>query len=753
MNRPGKIALLCVTGLGVAGCVFLAAFLVGQGLDRASLWAAVLGLPVGAVAAGAGVWAVAAQSSVTPVQPDPAARLSSPRPVKEWSGHRLGVHPAISRSLRHAGQDFVLPAYIPRRHDGELRSFLTTVADRGHTALVVIRGQSCTGKTRTAFEAVRAALPGWHLMFPVSVGSLLAVLAADSVRPRTVLWLDEAQDFLSGAEGERAAAALRHRLDQPGPAVIVATLWPEYYRDLSGAPASGVPDTHSRARALLAGAHRVDVPPAFSDRDLTMVRAQASSDPALAVAEKTGAPNITQILAAGPDLVDRYEHPTGPDGPYGQAVISAAMDAHRLGLTGAIPLTLLAAAAPGYLDRDQRASADPDSWFAQALSYARTKVRDVTPALLDIPRPTAVGACPGVVRLADFLGHHGRTARRLVCPPEAFWDAAACHMDAAGDLTRLAHSAQARLRYRHAERLYLHAYDAGDHSALGLLSLMLTEAGDRHRAADIRGQSANAGDTFACELIALEWDRIGESGQAEYFLQQAAEAGHPALWVSLAWMRANIQDREGVERFVRKAAYAGHSIAPGELGGIWKQAGDYARAERLYRQAADAGELYYLRDLARIREELGDHEAADRLYQQAADSEDPLATVARIQEIQEQSADPSAAERLAAWASDTGDTGVLLVIARVRKASGDHAGAERLYQQAAHARDPYALASLARIREESGDPSGAERLAWRAADGGDASALRDLAQTRDEPRWKQLLRYGLEPDGSISDPW
>ena len=48
---------------GVVACVFLVAVLVGQGLNQASLWAAVLGLPVGLVAAGAAAWVIVAPQS------------------------------------------------------------------------------------------------------------------------------------------------------------------------------------------------------------------------------------------------------------------------------------------------------------------------------------------------------------------------------------------------------------------------------------------------------------------------------------------------------------------------------------------------------------------------------------------------------------------------------------------------------------------------------------------------------------------
>ena len=70
MSRLGKAALGFAAVLGVAGCVFLGVFLAGQGLERASLWAAVLGLPVGAVATAAGIWALVVQRSRVVVPPE-----------------------------------------------------------------------------------------------------------------------------------------------------------------------------------------------------------------------------------------------------------------------------------------------------------------------------------------------------------------------------------------------------------------------------------------------------------------------------------------------------------------------------------------------------------------------------------------------------------------------------------------------------------------------------------------------------------
>jgi WD40 repeat protein len=55
---------------GIAMCVFLVAVLVGQGVGRASLWATLLGLPTGIVAASAGVWAVVVRPRGVLVPPE-----------------------------------------------------------------------------------------------------------------------------------------------------------------------------------------------------------------------------------------------------------------------------------------------------------------------------------------------------------------------------------------------------------------------------------------------------------------------------------------------------------------------------------------------------------------------------------------------------------------------------------------------------------------------------------------------------------
>ncbi|UZX26345.1 hypothetical protein [Streptomyces tanashiensis] len=226
----------------------------------------------------------------------------------------------------------------------------------------------------------------------------------------------EAQNYLADPEeGEEIAAALRGILEEPGPLVVLGTLWPEYHRSLTTTPRPGRDgaDAHPNARALLDHALLVDVPVSFTSE--TLKDSRLSRDPSLAAALATSTDGrITQTLAAGPQLVDHYQQPTEPHGPYGQAVITAAMDARRLGHTSSLPAALLEAAAPAYLTAEQRAAA-PDTWFTDALAYSREKVRGIAAALEPVANPEGMGALPGIYRLSDYLDHHART--RVVALP------------------------------------------------------------------------------------------------------------------------------------------------------------------------------------------------------------------------------------------------------------------------------------------------------------------------------------------------
>ncbi|MEU3163781.1 hypothetical protein [Streptosporangium sp. NPDC006930] len=636
------------------------------------------------------------------------ALIDQPHPVRTWTPRRLGVHDAISGTTSMRGRNFTLPDYILRPHDQELRDHLTHAATTTQTILVVLRGGSCTGKTRAATEAVAAVLSDWNLVFPKGADSLLAVLAARAAGPNTVLWLNDAQDLLYGTAGEAAAAALRSRLEHPGPTVIIATLWPSSYRELTAAPAHGSLDEHPHARGLLAQGHLIDLPAAFTPDLLAQLR--VSADPSLVAAARSRRADITQILAAGPDLIDHYEHPSLPHGIYGKALITAAMDARRLGVNSPLPLAFLHDAVPGYLDDDQRAAAAPN-WFTTALAYARTPVKNVVSALQNVPRFKGMGAQDNLVHLADYLQQHARSTRGRWCPPAPFWEAAVSHIYDSQALTVLAQAAQRRLRLRHAALLYQAAANAGNPGALLSLAQMLKDVGDQE------GAERSRQTTTAC----------GESGKPAALHDEPRLQARVALKSDLltmipdiAQMLTETQGHEGIKRLYRPVIASKKPGMPQSLDAERHYLTDQEREEQLTLFRLDAVRLVTLTFLAQVSEEDQNREQAEQMYQAVADS---------------------------------GGIMGLALLAYARERSGAQEEAERLALRVADAGLPVALRTLAELRQAAEDWKGAESVARQAADAGAPEVLMSLTQKQAEPTQQHLLRYGLEPDGSISDPW
>jgi len=381
----------------------------------------------------------------------------------------LEVHRAVQADGARPGLP-ALPAYLPRGHDRELAALVRAAAD-GASGIAVLVGGSSTGKTRACWEALGLLQdrdPAWRLWHPIDPSRPEAALRElPAVGPRTVVWLNEAQlylDVAAGGLGERVAAGLRQLLRDPSraPVLVLGTLWPEFWDRLTGRPSAGE-DPRAQARELLAG-RDIPVPAAFTPAQVR--RLAAAGDPRLALAAKAGDGQVTQFLAGVPELMARYRNAP----PAAAALITAAIDARRLGMGVAVPLAFLEAAAPGYLT-DTDWDGLGEDWLERALAYTAAPARGIGGPLARI-RPRAAGGvtpAPGpTYRLADYLEQHGRRARRSHFPPAGFWRAAA-RFAAPGDLPALATAAEDRGLYRDAARLRKHAAAHGDTSAAAAL--------------------------------------------------------------------------------------------------------------------------------------------------------------------------------------------------------------------------------------------------------------------------------------------
>ncbi|EOD58689.1 hypothetical protein, partial [Amycolatopsis vancoresmycina] len=179
-----------------------------------------------------------------------------------------------------------LPGYLRRPHDDELAGLLDDVTAN---VMVVLSGESSTGKTRALYEAVLASrsLRDWPLWYPRTADDLLRLLHSGRLADKAVLWLNETHNHLSGPTGDLAAAALRDLLDgsHGGPFAVVGTLWPQFWAEFVAQPRSGQRDEHANARALLQHrASRIRVAEQLSRAEVARLRATSAVDPRLAAA-------------------------------------------------------------------------------------------------------------------------------------------------------------------------------------------------------------------------------------------------------------------------------------------------------------------------------------------------------------------------------------------------------------------------------------------------------------------------------------
>jgi tetratricopeptide (TPR) repeat protein len=516
-------------------------------------------------------------------------------PIRDFTDpFALEVHRVIDAEARDPGDRLPpLPAYISREHDMRVGR-LVARATAEQSALAVLVGDSSTGKTRACWEAVQALPDDWRLWYPIAPSPAEALLnGVLSVKPRTVVWLDEIESYLASPQlGEQVAAALRELLKDPtrGPVVVLGTAWPEHWERLTLPPASGAPDRHREARMLLAG-HSVLVPRSFDEPALLEARRAAHEDRRLAEAlHRVGDGRIVQYLSAAFALMERYTTAPAP----AQAVIHAAMDARRIGCSGALPRTLLELAAVGYLT-DEQWSALREGWFDRTLSALQQPCRGATsPLSLVRPRPgQAVHAEPHF-RLADYLDHHGRSSRATGPAAASLWSALPDHA-AVNDLVGLAWEARNRGLFRYSFQLHLSADAAGIEGTAWLAGDLMERAEQHQEALRWYQRAVESRDEDAYANLVELSEALGQKDEAVDQLTRLAEAKDE---LALSWvveLTANSRSTDETISWLGGLADRGDAAAAREAGEKLQQHGRLAEALEFYRRAALSGDALAIR--------------------------------------------------------------------------------------------------------------------------------------------------------------
>ena len=454
----------------------------------------------------------------------------------------------------------------------------------------------------------------------------------------------------------------------------------------------------------------IDVPDRFVTTDLEA--AARADDPLLAeaAAAATGAGQdgqVTQYLAGVPDLLHRFDGPGGD--PYGQAVITAAMDATRLGHASPLPAALLQEAAVGYLTDPQRTKAIA-SWRDTALAWAAAELHGAVRALH--PVPPAAGTGVAGYQVADYLDQYGRRTRQDQLGPASLWDTLVARAANASDLTRLGQAARGRGLYCHAAALWTTAAELGSTGAARQLITHLRQV--------------SPGDTIRAAHWAVSHASLDNPGAVAWLLRALRAAGANNAVTALATRaagHASLDNPGAVAWLLRALREAGANNAVATL--LARDPAGHARLD----------DPLPVAELLGAMREAGANNAVTALATRAgghASPDDPTVVVNLLRWLREAGANNAVtalATRAAGHASLDDQGAVAWLLRALREAGASDAVATLLARDpAGHARldNPGAVAWLLRALREAGasdavatllarDPAGHARLDHRVA--------------------------------------
>jgi len=480
--------------------------------------------------------------------------------------------------------------------------------------MIVVVGDSSTGKSRACYEAVVAVLPDWPVERPTATSptALIELLSGHLPNP-VVIWLDEIHTYLTGdsKDVDEAVAAVEQILYGQSHVVLLGTTWRQHWQHLTRLADPRIPGSTAGPGARWLNLPAVvvqSVVPDFTDpQDLENLRRAAMQDPVLAEALHTAGRDrhITQVLAGGPQQLSAY-HARGSSSDAvdraAWAVLTAAIDTARLGHTDPPPADALRIAAPGYLD--QRSRVLPMvSWFDDAVADASRPIHG-THALTPLRTHTEPGRAEAYL-LHDYMTQHAARQRRYEPIPDTTWKALERSSLLPERRIKLVEAAAARGLFLHAHQFLkgLTVYH------WGLVRAELYRLGLKHAPTDWLGKLAEAGDPIALDVLAprtgMAWD--------EQELRTLAAAGNPYAQNRLAELAIQSANEAQLPQLVA----AGNRYAQRLLNQLAIEAADEAQLPEL----AAAGNQYAQQRLLNLAADRGD-EAGLRIL---ADTGNPYA--------------------------------------------------------------------------------------------------------------------------------
>ncbi|MFJ7335335.1 FtsK/SpoIIIE domain-containing protein [Streptomyces sp. NPDC101116] len=315
--------------------------------------------------------------------PDP---IDWPR-VHEMSALRLGVH-----RTRNTQNGPTIPEYIERDSDAEIANRIDLISTHG--GILLITGDSTSGKSRTAYNAIQRLMPNHRIYAPTPGTELFPIprILHSSPDGPFLLWLDDLEGFL----GYRGIDPMLTESLEREKVAIVATMRDELFDTYtSGTRTAGEMREHNAWQAgnrLLRMIDPVRLERLWSPEEIA--RAERVHDERISEALKyTSDYGISEYLAAGPSLLQAWKRAKRVGGhPRGAALVQTSVDLARSGFTDGVDIEVLKDLHVKYLSNP---SLRPEPWD-EALSWA-TSVQYGASSLL-VP-----GAYEQTWRAFDYL--------------------------------------------------------------------------------------------------------------------------------------------------------------------------------------------------------------------------------------------------------------------------------------------------------------------------------------------------------------
>lgn len=471
--------------------------------------------------------------------------------------------------------------------------------------LVVIHGPSKAGKTRTAFEAVRAARPAARLLDadPDHLRELLEHPRVVNTDDSLILWLDDLDRFLLAAEplNEGMLARLWRR---QGETVAIATLRTEARRRLIAASGGEL----SRSdRLLLQSAVQIELKP--TDADVAEQSAAIAAYPTVDLS-KAG---LAEQLAGAPAILTHY-HATEYNDAVQHAVLQVAIDWARVGLRRPLPELHLCSLAAHMLRVQRPDMTTTVPRILEAIGVARRPLTgygraSALVAQFDDDQSRSYRAFDYLVAADDGQGGQARPIS------EIFWRQVLQYirMDEAYPIAKTAYE-------RSVPKIALEAAEfgarAGDVEAMNAFGVLLCEVEPFNFPGAWRWFSTAANNGSVRALTNLgNLALMGESpdfDRAEHWYQEGVDAGSVVALGHLISLNLGSRPRDlgALRRLVNRAEEVLVDAADGEFPALMSNLGaiyattpgilNLPRASHWLRRAAETGDVGAMNDVGYV---------------------------------------------------------------------------------------------------------------------------------------------------------